>query len=180
MLRPGKGDSRIYPSYTTDLKALSTFSYSNVRILEGCHFFIKTYVELSGASDVKHFMFITPTTTKIFAKVGMYASAAFTVSIYEGLTTSANGVAVTAINNNRNSSRTAELSAFSEPTVTVDGTLIWTTKIDATKQSSGVSAASNYFIFAKYDTKYLFKITKTADGDGFVDFDFFWVEQEAQ
>lgn len=174
----GVDSTYLNAEYNNVTKTLRSITYDECQIIEGYHYFIKTYVDLDGEADTDRFLFTVPATTRIFAKVAMWASAAFTVSIYENTTTSNDGTPITAFNNNRNSTRTAELAPFAGPTVTTEGTLIWTTKIDATKESSGVAAGTNYFIYVKQSTKYMFKIVKTAAGTGFVDFDFWWVEQE--
>lgn len=177
-LGPGRDPARLSLGFKPDVAVLTSMTYDNARIIEGFHYFLKTFTDVSGEGTIVRFLFTVPKTTRIFAKVGLWASAAFTVEIYEDVVTTSDGTPLSGFNNNRNSARVHELSPFATPSIDEEGTLIWATKTDATKESSGVAAGTNYFIYVKQESKYMFKITKSAAGDGFVDFDFYWVEQE--
>ena len=85
------------------------------------------------------------------------------------------GAAITGVNNDGDSTNTPELTAFSGPTVTSDGTLIWAAKVGAGKDAT-VAPGLNYDIIAKTDSIYLFKLTKIPAGTHYIDVDFWWFE----
>ena len=157
--------------------SLQTLDYSHHEMHEGEHYFIKTWLNITGAGTVAYFMFTTPNTTKwAHARALMTGEAGFQIEIYEGGTVSANGTQVLGVNNNRNSVNTAGLLAYAAPTVTTDGTLIWDAKTGTGRDATGVSPALGYEIIAKQNETYLFKITKDASGTNYLDIDFFWYE----
>lgn len=160
--------------------ALIGVDYAHHEVHDGSHYFIKKWADITGAATVAYFMFVTPNTTKrIHAKVAIAAEAEFRVEIFEGGTVSANGTALTAINNDRDSASTAGLLAYNAPTVTSDGTQIWDTVVGSGKNST-ISLGLNYEIIAATDETYLFKITKVAAGTHWIDFDFFWYEHTSK
>lgn len=160
-----------------------TETNSHYMMHEGNHYFIKTWLINTGAiSTFDEFMFITPNSDiRIHAKVSIQSDDDATFDIYEAPTTTANGSAVPSINCDRNSSNTAELLPFASPTVTVDGTLIWSARtggsgVTPIGGSSGVSLSTNYEIIAKANTKYMFRLTKNTSNDTVMDIDFYWYE----
>ena len=161
--------------------SLQTVSYAHHEMHEGNHYFVKKWLDVTGSGTVTYFMFITPNTTEdIHAKAKLFAEAEFTVEIYEGGTVSANGTPVTGVNNNRNSTNTASLTAYANPTVTTDGTLIWSSKMGSGRASTGVSPEFGYEIIAQRNQTYLFKITKDSTGTHWFDVDFWWYEHTPQ
>jgi hypothetical protein len=176
---PGQTDDVRLDSVST---GLVTITDDQRKMNDANHYFIKTFVETTGASSTSEFMFTTPnTSTRIHAKALIASSGDYVIEIFEGTTTSADGTPVTRFNNDRDSSNTSELLAFGAPTVTADGTLMWATRIGSGSPvgSAGVSSEFSYKIIAKTNTKYLFRVTKQDTGDGYVDFDFFWFENVA-
>jgi len=146
-------------------------------IHEGNHFFTKGYINLDGAGTIGRFMFTTPDNgDEVHAKAILSANAEFLIEIWEGITTSDDGTPVATFCNNRILDETPKLKAYASPTVTDEGTLIWSTKVGDGKAPSGVSPALGYEIIAKKNTKYMFKITKVASSEHYVDYDFFWEE----
>lgn len=142
---------------------------------EGALFFYKDFVDVAGvANTVVYFMFETPDTAEeIHAKVFFPgASVEFNVELFEDGVTSADGTPVPLQNANRNSAEISSLVAYTNPTVTDDGELMWRGKVGVGK-SAGVSNALGYEIVAKRATKYLFKITKVAVQEGWVDVNFY-------
>lgn len=139
---------------------------------KGNSYFVKGWQDVDGAATVVNFLFkVGSTTPHARWKVG--GETEFTLQIYEGTTVSANGTPVTSYNVNRDSSNTATVSAFTAPTITGDGTLIWSGKIgsgfDATESSTGE-------IIAATNTNYLFRITKNTANVHYFDYDFEWYE----
>jgi len=158
--------------------AQMTVSHEHHEMHEGSHYFIKTYVENTGSSGTSdEFIFTTPANGKrIHAKASLYADTDTTVNIYEGSTVSANGTEVTPMNNNRNSTNTATLTAYAGPTVTDDGDIMWSSRNGGGRRAVGVGLGFNYEIIVKPETIYLFRITKNTAADTVVDIDFFWYE----
>lgn len=167
-----------FGTYKTDTETQATVLYDEYQIHEGNHYFYKTWVDIEGADTVVYFMFVTPTNGgKIHARAELYGEAEFNAEIYEGATTSNDGTPITTFNNDRNSSNTPELSAYASPTVTNDGTQIWSGKLGSGRTPSTISPGFGYGILAKSNTKYLFKITKIAAGTHYVDVNFWWHEE---
>jgi len=154
-----------------------TISGQDYYIHEGNHFFIKGFQQIDGAGTVVNFMFYVPQTDyEINAFSIVCGEAEFTLQIYEDAEVSNNGTPVAYFNNNRNSTNTALLQPYASPTITDYGTLIWSAKTGSGK-SSGVSMAMNYKILPKKNSNYIWKVTKEASGDHYIDYDFFWFEK---
>lgn len=144
---------------------------------EGAAYFIKGQQDVDGAGTIIEIMFTTPDTAKlIHAKAAIAAEAGFLVEIFEGITTSDDGTPVPGFNCRRDSANVAGLTSFAGPTVTVDGTLIWSAQLGSGRNSIAVSPGLNYELIVKRNTKYLFRITKAASGTHWVDTDFWWYE----
>lgn len=159
--------------------ALEVIDYAHHEAHAGNHFFVRTWLDIEGAGTTAYLMFRTPnTTTRVHAKALIEAEAEFLVEIYEGGTVSADGTPVVANNNDRDKQNThvAELTAFSAPTVTADGTLLWATRVGSGRGDTGVSPGLGYEIIAATNQLYLFKITKAATSTHYINFDFFWYE----
>jgi len=149
---------------------------------EGKNYFIKTFLaDVGGNGSTTVFSFTTPnTTTRVHAKSRMTPDADYEISIYEGATVTG-GVAVVGINNDRDSTNTAELTAKSGPTVSVAGTKIWTARNGGGKDPVGVAPGLNYEIIAKTNTTYVFELIKrVANQPQYVDIDFWWHEHAPQ
>lgn len=145
-------------------------------IHEGDHYFVKDYIDITGAGTITYFAFTTPDTTKwVHAKALFFGEGEFDIEIYEDATI-VGGIAVTEQNCNRNSGNTPGLVAVSAPAVTGAGNLLWRGKTGSGRNTTGVLPGLNYEILAKQNSTYVFKITKIATGTHYLDFDFFWYE----
>lgn len=159
--------------------ALSTIDVTHKEVHDGNHYYVKSFREINGAGTIVYFMFKTPALpTRIHARAKFDAEAEFTVNIYEDGTVDSDGTPAVALNNDRNSNNIAELKVYTAPTVTGDGTLIWTAKIGSGKSATGVSPAMGYEIIAKHEAIYLFKIVKEATSEHWIDFDLWWYEDK--
>lgn len=165
-----------------DLTSLSVRTISNEfsEINNSKHFFGKSFVDFDGGADeTQYFMFRTPNTDmRIHAKASFYANVEFEIYIFEDATVSDDGVDFPTYNNNRDSSNGNQLKAFAAPTVTDEGTRIWSAKTGSRRASTGVSPGFNYEIVAKTSTVYVFKIVKKEVTIGYIDVDFWWFENE--
>lgn len=149
-------------------------------IHEGEHYFIKTWVELSGPAETTvYFAFNTPENSKeIHAKAILAPDADTIVNIFENCTITG-GTIITPINNKRDSTNNATLIPYANPTVNNNGTLIWAARNGGGKNPVGVAPGLNYEIIAKNNVTYCFEIEKETVSDTIVDIDFFWYEEDA-
>lgn len=156
--------------------AILTVDYSHHEVHEGSHYFVQGWVDLA-ASTALDFLFVTPNTTKwAHAQWTVGTEAEGLLELYEGSTIAANGSAVTIYNNDRNSGNTAGVTAFSTPSVTATGGLIYAAKLGSGRNAGG-DAGRDHEIIAKQNTNYLFRITNN-DGSAtrYATYDFSWYE----
>jgi hypothetical protein len=104
------------------------------------------------------------------------------IETYEGATTSDDGVALSELNTNRNSSNTPSTVLTFGPTVTDDGTLIHTAWAPPTAAGIGLSSegsgnvdAGEEWILAP-STKYLVRLTNNSGATIDYRWEFFWYE----
>ena len=155
--------------------AVNTVDYSHHEIHEGDHFFYKSYADLANGASVV-LLFKTPDTDRwAHASWILDSEAEYTFTLHEASTTTANGTTVVTFNNNRNSLTTPTVAAYSAPTVTVPGTLIWSSKVGAGKKSGG-SGSVDLEIIGKRNTKYVFKLKNDSGGQAWVNYNFLWYE----
>jgi len=171
-LEKGKFFSRDGKSYVRYITAEHDY------IHDGKLFFSKSFIEFNGGDEeTQYFMFVTPDSDiDIHARLNIAGGVEFEVYLLEGATTSANGTEVTTYNANRKSSTAPTVKAYAGPTVTGEGTNIWTVKLGSGKTSSGVGPSTNYEFIAKNNVKYVFKMIKKVANVSYLDFDFHWYE----
>lgn len=107
----------------------------------------------------------------------MHAGAALdaTLELFEGTTVSAAGTAITPIRTNRTVSTPALNSTWTHtPTVTGDGTLLYTKEMDAGRNVGGSEGNQSEFTLAA-STNYLIRITSN-QASNVVDFDHWFYE----
>ena len=144
-------------------------------IHEGDRFYVKNWLDITGAVN-QDFLFVTPPTTKIAnATWEIAGEAEFTITLYEGATVSNNGTPLAVFNHNRNSSKTPGVLAFSGPTVVSTGTQIWAGKIGSVKTATEARMREGEMM-AKSGTNYLFRISHPAAGTEWLDYLFDWYE----
>ena len=164
------------PSQVDDVRidastaALISIGYEHHEIHAGSHFFVCGYDPDMDAAEFADFQLTTPNTTKWLHMVfQIQATASCTLSIYEGATVVADGVAVTAYNNNRNSSTVTGLTLLqANGTVSVPGTLIYSQAFGAattpSKTEGGVAAREREIVL-KQATTYRFRIDSDTDNN---------------
>ena len=148
--------------------------YAHKEIHKGKAFFVKGWQDVDGADTVVNFLFVTGATTP-HATWNVGGESEFTLELYEDTTVSANGTPVTVYNHKRDSSNTSTVSAYTGPTITGDGTKIWSGKIGSGRNATEERGASGELI-AKTNSNYLFRITKNAANVHYFDYDFNWYE----
>jgi len=158
--------------------AVNIMDYAHHEIHSGSHYFYKGVVPFNGgAAETQYLMFITPDTdARVHAKASIYGSLEFDIEIYEGATVSANGTELETFNNDRDSTNTPGLVAYSGPTVTDEGTLIWKGKTGSGRTPATVAPGTSYEIIAKRNSIYLFKLVKVPSNTAYIDADFWWYE----
>jgi hypothetical protein len=160
------------------------FKFSNVKVVSvpinyfcghrGWSFFIKDYVELTGAGDILEFAFTTPAVKRIHAKALFSGNAEFTTEIFETATISG-GSPVVGFNVERDSLNAHEMVLTSGFVTTDYGDRIWGARFGDRGNLQGVS--NNYEIIAKANVTYVWKITKIEGSTHYLDYDFFWSEK---
>lgn len=134
------------------------------RIHDGQAFSISDRATPVNIATPKKYLFITPNTgLRAHFIFSVHTEPGARIQFFEGTTVSANGTPLTPQNNNRNSTNTALLSVFADPTVTGDGTSLFdreegTATVGPTK-GVGLELAHTNEIILKQNTKYELKIT---------------------
>lgn len=149
--------------------ATNAINYEHHEIHSGSHYYVCGDSTID-TSDTLEVQITTSNTAKWIHLVYEFQSTQQTAfHIYETATVTADGDAVTALNNNRNSTNTTSLTLFQTGgTVTVDGTLIYS-------QLTGVSgnlvqsrqgiAGRNNEIILKQNTTYRFLFISSGDNN---------------
>ena len=149
---------------------LSTIEYEHHEIHAGSSFMVTYFDADVDATETADLLLVTPNTTKwghlIWSIEGTLIT---TVYIYEGATTSADGTALSEINQDRNSLTTATIVATHTPSVTGTGTEIYvksfgTASGGPSTRSGGLSHADQEVIL-KQNTKYLIRVDSDTDNN---------------
>ena len=126
-------------------------------------------------ATTKNYLVITPdTTTRCHFTYSIEGDGKATIVFNETGTVSANGTQITAYNNDRNSANAATLLVYKDPTVTGAGTTIENDLLGSGKKTGGENRNEEEFIL-KQNTKYLLRLTTTANVDVVVDFHWYEV-----
>lgn len=159
-------------------KSVSILQSAHRKIHDGFHFFISGFTTLN-ADGTLIFSATTPNTTKWAHTIWFIQSTTtLTVEVYEEATVTG-GSSVTALNSNRNSTNTSNLTILKDPTISVAGTKIASTKF-GTAGTNKVPAIGGNFereneIILKQNTTYVWKITSNADSN-IIDYIAEWYE----
>ncbi len=160
-------------------------SYPAHQIYGGNYFFIQGAIDVAAADAT--LLFVVPNSLKWpYMSWVIEAQGEMEWRVYEGVTTSTDGSALTIFNANRNSATTAGCTAFSGPTLNSGalgdggegGTLLRIYTLGAGRQR-GLDRSSMYHIIAKQNTKYWINVENIAGGTLWFHYDFHWFEHEA-
>jgi hypothetical protein len=138
------------------------------------HYYNKRICEFASgpSNNVQNYLWVTPPTTgtrmDVLLWAAFYATAEFTVEIYEGTVTSNDGTLQTTINGNRKGTRAPSLQMYSAPTVTTPGTLIWSSRLVQNISSQMALMPDSNLVLAD-NTKYLLRLTRITAGSQAVD-----------
>ncbi len=140
------------------------------RIHEGNHFLVHKISLGINIASPKYYLIIPPpsagtNTIEMHLIFEVDSDIGGTLLLFESSTIEDNGTALTIINNNRRSSSTSEVNVYEDPTVTIEGTLIF----EERKGTATTEAEIGEFIrddeeFVLHpDKNYLLKFTPLAD-----------------
>lgn len=147
----------------------------------GKFFYISRYEPALATSGNLDILLVTGTTSPHIAIV-VDASSAGTLSIYEAVTTSANGTGLTIFNCNRTSAKFSNAIAYYAPTVTSTGLAIMPQKyIAGGTTGSALGGSSTDFaripeFLLKPSTKYLFRFNNLSAQSDAVSMQIGWFE----
>ena len=150
-------------------RALVMISYEHHEIHEGSLFYAEFVDATMVDTNKLELIIVTPDTTRhAHMFFGVSVTGASTTQIYQDVTTSADGTAVTRKNRHGNSSNTATVVVTHTPTITNDGALFQTKYCGATGKFSadGEDQRSENEWLLKQNTKYLFRLTADANIKG--------------
>lgn len=159
------------PKIDNATSSLITIDYAHHEVHSGSHFFICGNSTL-GSGDTLDFQITTGDTTRWVHITYSYENTQnLTMQVYEGANVTANGTAVTPINNNRNSTKVSTISRIqTNGTVTSAGTLLYSYSSgvagNANSSRSGANERSNELIL-KQNTTYRFRFLSGGSGNIF-------------
>ena len=160
----------IYALRVSDDGALVSMPYNTAATHAGKFFFTNFYNAAIAAAGTIDVLVVTGATTTPHLAVMVDIGAASTLSIYEAVTASNNGTALSVYNANRQSTKVTTAAAYHTPTITGTGTTLMLnhyiaggTTGNATGGSSSDFARVTEFVL-KASTKYLFRVTNIAAG----------------
>jgi hypothetical protein len=156
--------------------SVKTITYAHAALHDGEHYSIKGTEELVKNTS-KEILIVTPNTTKWAHTTIQVESldSAVVVTLFEGTTTSADGTGITARNRNRNVADDNTTLYYAAPTITDDGTAIYTYRLGSGKTVGG-GARDSEEIVLKQNTKYLLRITEPNVANTNINWVFDWYE----
>jgi len=149
---------------------LGVIRAEHYQIHVGNHFFAGDIDEDVDITTPKEWLIIAPPSKAAHVMATVRSSKNGKVEIFEAPTTTDDGTAVTAFNNDRRGGgpKAATLQVFYDPTVTDDGTLLLPLAVgddsSSGKGSGGLSDAESELIVNE-STKYLIKYTSNSDNN---------------
>ena len=159
-------------------EGLVTLGVEHHEIHEGKHFFVQNYYSIDGLGTEKEFILVTPnTSTLAHMLLNVETEAEFTVDFYRFPSFSSVGTPLNIINNNDNSSITPTLIAGEDPTLSTDGTLMFSKILGSGNKIGGLGRQTNEIVLRK-NTSYLLRFTKNAAGTDWIDLNMFWYEEK--
>ncbi len=148
------------------------------RIHEGVAFFTEGYDSSVASTSPKYWHIKTPdSAVRVHLTMVVSGTNSGLVEFYENPSLSGDGSSVSSYNHDRNSSNSADLNIYSDPTVDSDGTALLTTVMGnankANLQGGGVVEKTE--IILEQNQSYLIKFNADNDNTG-VSMNLFWYE----
>jgi hypothetical protein len=150
------------------------------KIHKGVHYACQDYDDDVDTATPKYWLVVTPnTSTRVHFNFNTIASKQGLIEFFENPTITDNGTAITPCNSDRNSSNTAELLCYKDPTISSDGTRLGVNVTGSDSASvvggSGGSSKRDDEFILKQNTGYIVKFT-TKVNDARVSNCFKWYE----
>jgi len=146
--------------------AVPTIEFEHHMVHDGYSYSVSDHDSSVDIASPKYWHIITPNTAKrCHVKIAVISDHAALVEFFENPTTTANGTALAAYNNDRNSINATTMSFYYDPTVTADGTRLVVEYIGTYNPKTrigGSSRAETEFIL-KQNEQYLVKVTPEND-----------------
>ena len=159
--------------------ALEFIDYAHHEIHSGSHYFYASHHEMAKNTVNEH-LIITPNTTKwAHLLIGFNSHGGQVhIELSEVATYSDIGTLETARNRNRNFADASTTFVYEDPTITLQGTVIYSTIIgvDDKKVSIGGDVRGSNEIVLKQNCVYLFRITEQNTDATEVNIEFDWYE----
>ena len=172
------------PRIDAQTRAWNTIDYAHHEIHAGSHYYVAGSMAALPTATNLDFLWVVPDNTKWpHALWSLESNVELTMSMYESVTTSADGNAATVFNNNRNSLNSNIVGGFMSAALNSGalgdgsdgGILVWQAKVGAGKKIGGAAGRNHEFI-GKQNSKYWFRINNGSGGTGWVNYDFNWYE----
>ena len=164
--------------FLTASRALPTIEQEHNQIHLGQMFSGTHKVTVSdGGGTYKMLAIVDSAQTAHFRGIAVQSDGGpFNVDLYESPTVTDNGTALTAYNNNRNSSTTPTLATYYGSTTSANGNLLEGFLVPGTRGVAGREVSEEWIL--KLSTTYLILITNNTSGAGTSDFviTFMWYE----
>ena len=155
--------------------SLKTIGIEHTAVHDGKSFIYTGVAQINSLATVYFLGRAGNVTAHLFDFFIKSDQAPMTISFFEAPTVTNAGSAQTAINRNRQSTRTATLAVFAGATVSADGTLLMTDKIlGVQKDVTSDHLAGEWLLKKSID--YVFKITNNSNQAANIAVGFNWVE----
>jgi hypothetical protein len=173
----------IQDAFDPYIKAFTTIEENHRLIHDGL--FYTTYVyaqDVANGGNLDMLISVPADSRPHFQSIDLaFESGPNTLLFYEGVTTSADGVALTALNKNRNATRVPEVTCYSGPTVTDLGTELGLDYFPVGgKKEGALTVGGNGEWILKPSTKYLLRFTNNTGQVEDLEIRVFWYEVDYQ
>jgi len=179
-VNPGDEEKFKFDGYT---HAVTTITSDHRQVHDGMVFHITNRVASLANAGEHDILVDVPAFTypHIRAAIFSLSDSPCDIEAYEGTTTSADGSALTALNRNRNSTKTSSTTFYTGPTITGAGTQIHDRYVpDAGGQGSNqigvITPTFGEEWILKPSTKYLLRLTNNSGGAITLSYEIIWYE----
>ena len=196
MMFPLSGCTKAEPGYmvitdedgtTADINgsgALTTILAAHHETHKGNYYYIKNFTTVGAGSSID-FLFVISDNAVPHVQWQLASESEANFYLYEDVEVSSNGTPMTVFNANRNSSNTASMKAYSNPTLAggslgdggQGGTLISASVVGSGKDTTA-NRITTYELIGKAGTTYWVRLMNVSSQESWIDYDFNWYEEE--
>jgi len=170
----GEGSCVIHGDSKTN--AISTIGVQDRKIHEGCYFFRRSFVNITGTGK-SYFLLQTPEApTTVHTYFDASVDGDFDIKVYEGGTISSTETPLPVFNADRSSSRTPSASLYADAGITATGTLFWESSLNTTIFTSAQVGEFAYEIVLKPDEDYILEVTHNDTGTDVLNYNLHFYE----